>query len=174
VVHYDWKIQCLLSHQQTYSTMTIFILAMVLNPEKQKLAQQEIDEYLQSTRLPEISDRGNLPYVDALVKETMRWHPVNPIGALNYRDESFAEVYNNAHFKLFRAGRQRTMFTTDISFARGRLSCLIFGLSHLSRMTSIQQTSSFPNVSSIKSMRYKIRRLTSLVMESGASLYTGV
>jgi len=31
-------------------------------------------------RLPVFSDRDNLPYVEATVKEALRWHPVAPMG----------------------------------------------------------------------------------------------
>ncbi|KAL3465730.1 hypothetical protein BJX64DRAFT_285332 [Aspergillus heterothallicus] len=40
----------------------------------------EIDPVLGTARLPTFSDRENLPYVDALVKEALRWHPVGPMG----------------------------------------------------------------------------------------------
>ena len=31
-------------------------------------------------RLPTLADREKLPYIEALVKETLRWHPVAPMG----------------------------------------------------------------------------------------------
>lgn len=30
--------------------------------------------------MPSLSDRPNLPYVDAIVKEVNRWRPVGPMG----------------------------------------------------------------------------------------------
>ena len=50
----------------------MFILAMTLFPDKQKKAQQEIDTVIGLNRLPEFSDRGSLPYVEALVQEVLR------------------------------------------------------------------------------------------------------
>ncbi|KIJ18530.1 hypothetical protein PAXINDRAFT_70972, partial [Paxillus involutus ATCC 200175] len=66
----------------TFSTLFVFILAMVLYPEAQAQAQAEIDSVIGSglPRLPDWEDRPSLPYVDALVKETLRWHPVAPLG----------------------------------------------------------------------------------------------
>ena len=58
----------------------MFILAMVKNRDAQLKAQAELDQYLGGKRLPELSDRSALPYVDALVKETQRWNPVSPMG----------------------------------------------------------------------------------------------
>lgn len=53
---------------------------MTLYPEVQRKAQEEIDQVVGQDRLPNLSDRDNLPYVDALVKEALRWHPVAPMG----------------------------------------------------------------------------------------------
>jgi cytochrome P450 len=57
-----------------------FFLAMVLFPEAQRKAQKELDEVVGSTRLPDFEDRANLPYINALGKEVMRWHPIIPLG----------------------------------------------------------------------------------------------
>lgn len=57
-----------------------FILAMAMNPDVQLKAQQQLDEVVGSNRLPLLSDRPSLPYIDALVKESLRWQPVLPLG----------------------------------------------------------------------------------------------
>ena len=53
---------------------------MVLHPDAQRKAQMEIDNVIGIDRLPDFGDEMSLPYVSALVKEVMRWHPVTPIG----------------------------------------------------------------------------------------------
>lgn len=53
---------------------------MTLFPEVQSKAQEEVDRVLGPCRLPTVADRGNLPYIDAVVKEVFRWHPVAPMG----------------------------------------------------------------------------------------------
>lgn len=53
---------------------------MTVFPEVQKKAQEEIDRVVGRDRLPNSSDRPNLPYIDATVKEVLRWHPVAPMG----------------------------------------------------------------------------------------------
>jgi cytochrome P450 len=53
---------------------------MVLFPEAQRKAQKELDEVVGSTRLPDFENRVNLPYINALCKEVMRWHPIVPLG----------------------------------------------------------------------------------------------
>ncbi|KAI0635410.1 cytochrome P450 [Trametes polyzona] len=66
--------------ETTYATVLACILAMALHPEKLRKAQEELDRVIGVERLPRITDRVNLPYVDALIKETMRWRPVVPLG----------------------------------------------------------------------------------------------
>jgi cytochrome P450 len=53
---------------------------MALFPDVLKKAQSEVDTVVGNQRLPIISDRSNLPYVDALMKEVLRWNPVVPYG----------------------------------------------------------------------------------------------
>lgn len=47
---------------------------MAMNPEKQKLLQEELDRVIVD-KLPTVEDRPSLPYLEAATKETMRWHP---------------------------------------------------------------------------------------------------
>ena len=49
---------------------------MLHNPEIAKKGQEELDRVIGSDRLPLISDKASLPYIEAMVKETHRWHPV--------------------------------------------------------------------------------------------------
>jgi len=53
---------------------------MQLYPEVQRKAQEEIDRVVGRDRLPTISDRPNLPYIEAVIKELLRWNPVAPLG----------------------------------------------------------------------------------------------
>ncbi|OCH86990.1 cytochrome P450 [Obba rivulosa] len=81
--------------ETTYATVLSFILAMALNPEKQKLAQQEIDSIIGGDRLPMIQDCHRLPYVRAVVKETMRWQLAVPLGLprLAAKDDTYGTFY---------------------------------------------------------------------------------
>lgn len=54
---------------------------MLLHPNVQKRAQAELDSVVGRERLPTFADRAALPYVEAVVKETLRWQPVVPLGA---------------------------------------------------------------------------------------------
>jgi len=53
---------------------------MVLHPDVQAKAQADIDRVVGQDRLPDFDDRLALPYLDAILRETLRWHPVAPLG----------------------------------------------------------------------------------------------
>lgn len=52
---------------------------MILNPKVMKKAQDELDRVVGKGELPKFSDKDNLPYIGALVKEVLRWNPPSPI-----------------------------------------------------------------------------------------------
>jgi len=56
---------------------------MAMYPAVQKKAQAEIDAVVGLSRLPDFSDRRSLPYINALVKESMRWQSIIPLGKLH-------------------------------------------------------------------------------------------
>ncbi|CCO31618.1 O-methylsterigmatocystin oxidoreductase Short=OMST oxidoreductase [Rhizoctonia solani AG-1 IB] len=61
------------------ATALVFILAMVLNRSAFLKAQAEVDSVIGHERLPEMSDRGSLNYVECVMKEVLRWQPVVPL-----------------------------------------------------------------------------------------------
>lgn len=96
---------------------------MVLFPEAQRKAQEELDGVLGQDRLPLFSDRPNLPYLDALHKEVFRWYPTvisgKPYDMNTFIDSTFQQVWLIA--ALLR------IFTTIIEFLPTQLSYLIHG-----------------------------------------------
>jgi cytochrome P450 len=57
-----------------------FFLAMLMNPDAQAKAQEEIDRVIGTDRLPTFDDEEKLPYVSALSREVFRWQQVAPFG----------------------------------------------------------------------------------------------
>ena len=55
-------------------------LAMSLYPEAQRKAQEELDRIVGRGRLPDFGDLDSLVYINAVVKESLRWHNVVPLG----------------------------------------------------------------------------------------------
>ncbi|KAI6360389.1 hypothetical protein MCOR25_006758 [Pyricularia grisea] len=72
------------------NSIQAFVLAMLLRPAVQAKAQAEIDSVVGSNRLPFFADRRKLPYVNALVKETLRWFPVAPMAVPHRTDEALS------------------------------------------------------------------------------------
>ncbi|RFU26955.1 hypothetical protein B7463_g9396, partial [Scytalidium lignicola] len=64
----------------TSAAMTIaFLHAMTKWPEVMRKAQEQIDSVVGEDRSPVWDDFEDLPYVTAIIKETMRWRPVVPL-----------------------------------------------------------------------------------------------
>ena len=59
----------------------VFIVATLVRPEIQTMAQKELDAVTGRERLPTFEDRSRLPFIDAICKEVLRWKPVTPLGA---------------------------------------------------------------------------------------------
>ena len=53
---------------------------MLNYPEVMRRAQEELDTVVGRGRIPSFADADNLPYIRAIVRETLRWHPVSPLG----------------------------------------------------------------------------------------------
>ena len=60
--------------------MLVIFLLMALHPEVQKKAQAELDAVVGHDRLVDFSHRDSLVYVNALIKEVLRWINVAPLG----------------------------------------------------------------------------------------------
>ena len=54
---------------------------MALHPDVLKKAQAALDAVVGPKRLPDFSDYESLVYIQAVVKESLRWHNVLPLGA---------------------------------------------------------------------------------------------
>ncbi|KAG7090687.1 hypothetical protein E1B28_009784 [Marasmius oreades] len=61
------------------SSILNMIMALALNPQILRRAQVEIDLVVGRQRDPTLGDQDSLPYIHAIVKETLRWHPPLPM-----------------------------------------------------------------------------------------------
>ncbi|TFK92563.1 O-methylsterigmatocystin oxidoreductase [Polyporus arcularius HHB13444] len=62
-----------------FSSLQTTFLAMSLNPDILKKAQAELDTVVGPNRLPDWDDQASLPYITAIVKESLRWQNVLPL-----------------------------------------------------------------------------------------------
>ena len=89
----------------TTAGVEYFTIASVLYPESVKKAREELDSIVGQNRLPSFDDTSKLPYVNAFVKEVLRWRPMLPMGIphspikddeyLGYRIPKGAMVFPN-------------------------------------------------------------------------------
>ncbi|KAF8823188.1 hypothetical protein HHX47_DHR10000091 [Lentinula edodes] len=66
--------------ETTAGVLSWFMLAMILYPDVQTKVQEELDAVVGRDRLPTFADQESLPYLQATVREALRWHPVDPVG----------------------------------------------------------------------------------------------
>ncbi|KAF7125412.1 hypothetical protein CNMCM5793_001590 [Aspergillus hiratsukae] len=66
--------------ETTSSSILTMILCLARNPEHQVIAQKELDAVCGTERMPVWADFKDLPYINCIVKEGLRWHPVLPLG----------------------------------------------------------------------------------------------
>ena len=80
----------------TVSAIQSFLLAMVLYPRVLRRAREEVDSICCEgssktgptlTRLPTFGDRERMPYVNAIVREVLRWAPIAPMGLPHVNSE---------------------------------------------------------------------------------------
>ena len=66
--------------ETTSTTLLWWLLAMIAYPEVQNQAHAELDEVIGKARPPTFADIPSLPYIRAMVKETLRWSLTVPFG----------------------------------------------------------------------------------------------
>lgn len=105
------------------------MLAMVLYPEIQSKGQAEIDIVIGKDRLPSFTDRGSLPYVNAIVKEVLRWNPAVPLGINNMiLSLLYASYHGRCNIvQVFLTESFKTTHIKDTKFGGARSYGLIFG-----------------------------------------------
>lgn len=55
---------------------------MLHYPEVMRKAHTELDQVVGREQVPCLEDRRELPYIQAIVWETLRWRPAVPLGQL--------------------------------------------------------------------------------------------
>lgn len=99
--------------ETTISTLMIFVFLMVLYPASQTEARAELDRVIGRDRLPDFSDKDNLPYVNAIIKEVMRLFPALPLGLPHV-------VIAEDEFKGMRIPKGSVVFPNVWSMARDK------------------------------------------------------
>lgn len=89
----------------TAATLLAFVQAMLVFPDVQEKAKEEIDRVVGPDRLPTMEDEPKLQYIRACIKETFRWMPTAIMGIphgllqddtyMSYKIPAGAAVINN-------------------------------------------------------------------------------
>ena len=66
--------------ETTATTLHWWLLVMLAYPDVQAKAHAELDEVIGRARPPSLADAASLPYIRAMVKETLRWSPITVLG----------------------------------------------------------------------------------------------
>ncbi|GLB41499.1 putative cytochrome p450 [Lyophyllum shimeji] len=82
--------------ETTAGTLTVFVLAMLHFPSVMRKAQEELDRVVGFDRMPEFGDQESLPYINAVVNETLRWRPVAVLGGTPHAVTA-DDAYNNMY-----------------------------------------------------------------------------
>ncbi|KAF9261873.1 cytochrome P450 [Marasmius fiardii PR-910] len=78
--------------ETSHDTLGTFIMAMLLNPEIQQRAYEEIITTVGHDRFPDLNDRESLPYLELIFQEVFRWHSPVPFGVPHRVQED--DVFN--------------------------------------------------------------------------------
>lgn len=81
--------------ETTATTINNWMLAMTLFPEELAKARAEVDAVVGAGRLPQWEDEKDLPFIRAMIKETLRWRPVNKFGMYHSSTE---DDWYDGHF----------------------------------------------------------------------------
>lgn len=71
--------------------MSIALLALLLHPDVQERAQAELDRVVGRERLPDFADWDQLPFIEAICREALRWKTAVPLGVMHMTTED--DVY---------------------------------------------------------------------------------
>ncbi|XP_073152308.1 cytochrome P450 93A3-like [Henckelia pumila] len=86
----------------TATTMEWALSELINHPNIMRKAVQEIDTIVGHDKLVEESDISNLPYIQAIVKETLRLHPAGPlIGRVSSKDCTIGNYHIPSKTRLY-------------------------------------------------------------------------
>ncbi|KAJ7754682.1 cytochrome P450 [Mycena maculata] len=105
--------------EKTWGVLSVFLLAMVLYPDCQRKAQQEIESVIGASRLPEFEDRAKLPYVECIYEELFRWNPGVPLGRMV---PDLSCIIFNSPRQRYHTGACKTTHTAGCLYPQAPLS----------------------------------------------------
>ncbi|GLB38676.1 putative cytochrome P450 family protein [Lyophyllum shimeji] len=68
----------------TVAAISSCVLGLLTNPDALRKAQEEVDRVVGPGQLPSFDDEPDLPYITALLRETLRWREVAPLSVPHF------------------------------------------------------------------------------------------
>ncbi|KAJ7091817.1 cytochrome P450 [Mycena epipterygia] len=84
----------------TATGLQVFVLACMCHQEWIKSAQAQIDAVVGPTRLPNFSDREQMPYIEAVCREVLRWRPAARFGIPHKATADDIVQYNGEEYYI--------------------------------------------------------------------------
>lgn len=77
---------------------------MLHYPDVMRRAHEELDAVVGRERAPTFADKDSLPYIQAIVYETLRWRPPLPLGKswINYLKQKTKDSFYMMYHQVFR------------------------------------------------------------------------
>ena len=119
---------------------------MSLYPEVQQRAREELDRVIGPTRLPELSDRDQLPYVNAVLKEALRWHVPVPLSLPHMSTEE--DVYQGYRIPKGTIVIPNTWCVISLYYSERSLTVYPIGPCYMTPKSFPSRSGSFPSASS--------------------------
>jgi len=76
------------AQETTHTALLWFVLSMLLHPRVVQEAQAQLDSVV-GNRPPSFADREQLPLIEAIMKEVLRWRPAVPLSLIHVASEDF-------------------------------------------------------------------------------------
>jgi hypothetical protein len=107
--------------ETTAASLTTFILGILVRPDVQSRAQQEVDSVVGPDRLPECADIPEMPYFSAVIKEVLRLVVVIISYMLSLKCLNFDTLYpdgTHLHPREFRTPQVLKTSTTATTYRK--------------------------------------------------------
>jgi cytochrome P450 len=78
--------------ETTSMQLNNMLIGILSNPTVLPKAQEELDRVVGSERPPNFDDEPNLPYIRSIVKEVLRWRPLNKFGQNHFATQVFKYI----------------------------------------------------------------------------------
>jgi cytochrome P450 len=106
----------------TLATTRVALFNLISNPHVLEKAREELDRIVGIDRLPSLSDRPKLRYLEYIVEETTRWRPLSPVGVphKSIEDDIYEGMYipkgTNVYYNTYALSKDSSIYHNPDKF----------------------------------------------------------